>query len=536
MGVFFGSDKRLGVFQNAPSLKEVTMSNVFSSLIVLIIGFLLSATAFYKRQNLENKLIRLFVFMNIAMGIFAFGYAFELISSSIKSFYIGLKLQYIGLSFLSIFWIYFALKLKNNIYPKLETLGFLLIVPITTCFLVMTNESHELFYSSINYIQSDDFSYFSTTKGPFYFFYILYTYAVLAYLGITLLFSYKNNKFQLKIQNKNMLIGLAIASFLNLLYILKLSPVDLDLTPVGFLFISIYINKAIKSFEFLDIKDVIYKYSYGNIGEGILVLNSKNKIVDYNNAASNMLGIFDEKSFGRFIYETTLGAEIYEKSKKDIFEIVIENHKNSVFEFKKSEILVDKRLIAYFYIISDITEKKNILRDLTLQATSDYLTGTLNRLGFFSNGEKELSRVTRYGGQFSLIAIDIDYFKKVNDTYGHGIGDEALKHISALITQNLRVSDSLGRLGGEEFGIILAETSLENAILYAEKIRKLIEESPVCSNEICVPLTISLGLTHYSQDSGKVEFADLLEKADKALYTSKNSGRNRYSVFNGFQG
>ena len=112
------------------------MSNIFSAFVVLIISFFLLSTAFSKRRNLENKLIRLFVFMNIAMGIFALGYAFELTASNIKSFYIGLKLQYIGLSFLSIFWIYFALKMKKNVYPKLEILGFLLIVLVLLVFLL----------------------------------------------------------------------------------------------------------------------------------------------------------------------------------------------------------------------------------------------------------------------------------------------------------------------------------------------------------------------------------------------------------------
>ena len=127
--------------------------------------------------------------------------------------------------------------------------------------------------------------------------------------------------------------------------------------------------------------------------------------------------------------------------------------------------------------------------------------------------------------------IDIDFFKKVNDKYGHFVGDEVLKMLTKNINDNIRNSDILARMGGEEFVVLLNETNEEEALEIAQKIRKIIENSNLEYNDINVQVTISIGLSMLNHEKDN-EIDEILIRADEALYISKNSGRNKVSIKN----
>ena len=160
-------------------------------------------------------------------------------------------------------------------------------------------------------------------------------------------------------------------------------------------------------------------------------------------------------------------------------------------------------------------------------AITDGLTRIYNHRFFQELFEKEFKRATRYGSVFSLIMLDIDFFKRINDTYGHLFGDEILKEMAALVKGCLRTMDILARYGGEEFAILLPETHLEDAIQTAERIRMAVEnhDFPASKGEP-VKVTVSQGVTSFpSTDIEKR--SDIVAKADAALYEAKEAGRNR---------
>ncbi len=160
------------------------------------------------------------------------------------------------------------------------------------------------------------------------------------------------------------------------------------------------------------------------------------------------------------------------------------------------------------------------------KAQRDELTGLLNRHYFFELAEKELYRSTRYGHSLSVIMLDIDYFKEVNDRYGHLSGDEVLRTLAKRMQERLRKTDIIGRFGGEEFIVILPETSLNDAINVAEDLRRSVEEEPfkLKSGEK-LSVTISVGITTYQETMKSID--ELIEVADQALYEAKRTGRNR---------
>lgn len=168
----------------------------------------------------------------------------------------------------------------------------------------------------------------------------------------------------------------------------------------------------------------------------------------------------------------------------------------------------------------------NIQKRLQLQANTDSLTLLANRRYFLEQVEKEISRSIRYNSPLSLIIADIDHFKNVNDNYGHDIGDEVLISISNVFRRSLRKEDIIGRIGGEEFALLLPHTNLQSALILAERIKDGIAQSSVTShNNKKIKVTISMGateLTHFDND-----YQCLYRRADEALYKAKKNGRNK---------
>ncbi len=180
---------------------------------------------------------------------------------------------------------------------------------------------------------------------------------------------------------------------------------------------------------------------------------------------------------------------------------------------------------AFFVTFNDISERKEMERALQKAATTDYLTGTLNRRAFSERALAEHQRARRYKTYLCIFMLDIDHFKAINDTFGHDIGDEALKVLVHLIGKDLRASDALGRLGGEEFVLLLPETDLAGAKILAERIRKRIEKHSLdVGGEQRLSMNISGGVAIWEPDQ---TYDEVLKEVDEYLYEAKQTGRNK---------
>jgi diguanylate cyclase (GGDEF)-like protein len=185
--------------------------------------------------------------------------------------------------------------------------------------------------------------------------------------------------------------------------------------------------------------------------------------------------------------------------------------------------------IEYIFIaVHDVTETVTFEQKLMEMNLKDALTGIHNRRSLEISLKEEIERHKRYGNPLSLIMFDIDFFKKVNDTYGHQCGDFILQQISATIQKSIRSHDILARYGGEEFCCLLPETSLEAAVNLAERFRNNIAQKPYRYQNTKVEVTISLGVSTLTEEAATAEM--LLKKADKGLYAAKHAGRNRVVV------
>ncbi len=179
------------------------------------------------------------------------------------------------------------------------------------------------------------------------------------------------------------------------------------------------------------------------------------------------------------------------------------------------------RLLTYGNV-SDLVREAEALERL---AAIDGMTGLNNRRNFLELAESEWTRFRRYGRPMALLMCDIDHFKRVNDSYGHDAGDEVIKTVADILQKQKRASDIAGRLGGEEFALVLPEATLDSAVAAGERLRKCVAEHVIAAGGTRIPVTISVGASICHTAISGVE--ELIKQADLALYEAKRSGRNR---------
>ncbi|MGD2026379.1 MAG: diguanylate cyclase [Anaerolineales bacterium] len=178
----------------------------------------------------------------------------------------------------------------------------------------------------------------------------------------------------------------------------------------------------------------------------------------------------------------------------------------------------------------EIEERKKVQSKLEKIATLDPLTGIFNRRHFFELTQQELNRSRRYNRPLSVIMLDIDHFKQVNDRFGHLVGDRVLVEVARRIQKALRRVDQACRYGGEEFAVLLPETTLTQAEMVATRLWRLVTKQPTVSGELKLKITVSVGVATYHHD-GIIAVDTLLDRADKAMYVAKQTGRNRVVVY-----
>lgn len=194
-----------------------------------------------------------------------------------------------------------------------------------------------------------------------------------------------------------------------------------------------------------------------------------------------------------------------------------------------------EELLARVRIADRILQLEDRLQEareqMAYQAMHDGLTGLLNRRAIQDHAEAEVKRAVRTSAPLSVLLMDLDHFKSVNDRFGHSVGDQALRMIAEVLLENVRIYDWAGRWGGEEFLCVLPGTALEGARIVAERIRSGVEDTFLPIPEVGeLKLTISVGVANASGENGLIMLDSLVREADQALHRAKQEGRNRVCV------
>ena len=205
-----------------------------------------------------------------------------------------------------------------------------------------------------------------------------------------------------------------------------------------------------------------------------------------------------------------------------------DGHGNTLYYWSTKVPVKDEQGIVSTFIgfSNDITELIELKKSLEIKANTDELTQLANRRNFIERAEQEFIRAKRYYLPLSLLAIDIDCFKEINDTYGHHVGDLVLKEVAGVCAATLRVTDFIGRMGGEEFSVLLPQTGYSDAKVMAERLCQQVRDYPLTGPwKNMIKATVSIGVT--DMEAGDDDIDNILIRADKALYKAKKTGRDR---------
>jgi len=298
------------------------------------------------------------------------------------------------------------------------------------------------------------------------------------------------------------------------------------------------ISYGILKYDFLEIRTLARETIFENNITGMVVLGPGKRIIDYNKAAEKFFEAINI-SLNNYPIEHILDRdrkllEIFESEGSRDFSLVIDGEERffeiDVVPLGDSHNGITRMLKS----IRDVTEERKIQQKLKYLATIDSLSGLYNRAEFMNLAKRELALAKRNNEDLSLLIMDLDNFKTINDTFGHAAGDEMIRELGRIIKTGFRKTDIAGRIGGEEFAVVLKNASLEEAKKAAEKFRETVANRKVIyggGQEIS--FTVSIGVTAIHGNTDNVsDIEDILKIADDALYRAKAMGRNCVATLN----
>ncbi len=294
--------------------------------------------------------------------------------------------------------------------------------------------------------------------------------------------------------------------------------------------------QAVQAEEMVRESEARFRAVFDTANDAIVSADSAGNIMDWNPSAERIFGYSKIEAQGQRIKlilpaRHLAGMErILSGREKHVIgkTIEVEGLRKDGSEFPLELSLSEWRVADHKFfaaVIRDITERKRLKEELQQQATLDALTGIFNRRHFQQLALDELKRAKRLKRPLAVVLIDIDYFKHVNDTFGHAAGDQALLAFTKICQKNIREIDMFARFGGDEFALLLPEASDEQAYIVVERIRLAVQSQPVELDGKFVSLTISSGFANLSVE--QEAFDKLLSQADQALYRAKETGRNK---------
>jgi diguanylate cyclase (GGDEF)-like protein len=262
-----------------------------------------------------------------------------------------------------------------------------------------------------------------------------------------------------------------------------------------------------------------------NMQDGFILIDPSGGFLDANRAAKRLFPALEYATTGLPVAD--METILWDQSGRLLQEFSVETESEKKhYRVSTDDIMYEGRAICTCVTIYDNTSIRNLMDEITQMAEHDGLTSLLNQRAFCRDAEKKCDEFLRYGGKAFMMMLDLDHFKKVNDTYGHLAGDEVLRSVSRALLQRFRKTDMVCRYGGEEFCVFLLSLPREKVIEIAEECRRQVEHMPIPFEDKTIRVTVSIGIAEFPTPSEQTLTA-LISRADAALYKAKSSGRNR---------
>ena len=473
----------------------------------------------------------------IAIVFWSFGYIIEYTSNAMDMKLFSWNISYIGVVTLPVMLVLFASQYTRQggwITPV--RVAALLALPVITLILQWTKDYHSLMYYNLHLIIDSPFLLVEKQYGVWFWITVAYNYVLLT-IGLIVISTRLFRPPRLLVdQVVYIIIGAAVPVIANIVYIFRLLPfVHADWTPCAFAVSGVCLALAITRHHFMDILPVARESAIELMQEGFLVIDEGQRMVDFNAAMQEIIGLPATQMLGKDLpdlikkqlYQDHNPDEVSEYKSEIALEIGQKVHHYSV---TVSPLKVErKRPGGHILVFHDFTERK-LMEDAVKQiAYYDPLTGLPNRALFNDRAEIALQEAQRHNRKLAMLAMDIDKFKEINDSYGHDAGDHVLQDLSVRLSSAVRRIDTVCRLGGDEFLILLPEiTTEQTAEIVAKRIMDGITRPFSCNNNECY-VTVSIGIAIFPEDAG--ELKTLIKCSDMAMYHIKQQGRNGFARY-----
>ena len=508
------------------------MKTILSLYLVLAVALAQFFAAYFFSKG-RSSYRKAFSAMVLCVSIYLFGFLMIINSNDLQDMIFWNQFQYFGLPFISVLWLMVALLYTRTIYSLKPRIVFLLFaVPALTFIIRLTNSWHHLFYTKWDMRMY--YGYYTLYMERGFWYYVNITYTILCMLLTVIIYFIGYLKDKIGFTKSHFLIFL-FASLLPLigivliLFIFDERSIDYSalIIPVSLL----TIGYGILKYDFLEIRTLARETIFENNFAGMVVLGPGKRIIDYNKAAEKFFESINISlkncPIDQLLAHEQELLEIFESEASRDFSLVIDGEER-FFEIDAVQLGDthdgNTRMLKS---IRDVTEERKIQEKLKFLATTDTLSGLCNRAEFMDLAQREFVLAQKSNEELALLLMDLDNFKVINDTFGHAAGDEIIREMGSIILNSFRKSDISGRIGGEEFAVILKNTSLNEAKMAAEKFRKIIARRKVIYGDQEIRLTVSIGVAAIRGGTKDIkDIEDFLKMADDALYKAKAGGRN----------
>lgn len=526
-----------------------SQSQLYATLLLIsgVVALMIVALTWHRRHATGGITLAL---MMAAMVVWSWTYALHWVFPNSPAPRFWLDATYLGVVSIPGLVLIIAIQLSGQWYRAVQPLRtILLIEPVLTLLLLWTDPFHHLFYGGL---QSDALSLIYD-GGPWFWVNVVYSYTILLIALSLLLKALIQSRGQ--IYRSQILVftaGLGILFVVNLLGLFGYHPLPgLDLTPILFTITGLFFAVSISAFRMLDLVPVAQDVLMDQMQDGVIIVDYQGRIIDINQTAAdlfemprmNLIGSNLTQASASIFGLTNAFAPLQQSSR----EVKIKDSPSKVLDIQINPLQsTSSRANGFLISWRDITRlkqieselrkaneilSKNLLQIDTLRASleeqviRDPLTGLFNRRFLETILPDEFARAERLKVPISLLVIDIDHFKSVNDRFGHSVGDEVIKHLSRKIETSIRKGDWAIRYGGEEFLAVMIDTTGSSAYHRAEQLRKEIQDAVFLVQGEALQITISIGIAVFPDHGSAYEA--LFREADRSLYQAKSSGRNR---------
>jgi len=485
----------------------------------------------------------------VFLSLWTLAGVFEATSTSVQGKIFFAQIEYIGVTpVVPLVYLFVKSYLSTRQLKTREVIP-VFIVPLITVVLAWTNAYHKLIWSSFE-PGSKALNILVFNRGPFYYVHVAYIYLLVAISIIMLIRAYISNQRIFCQQITAILVGFVFPLLTATLYLFGIVPVPgMDISAMGFAFAGLVIAFAVYRLKFLDLLPIARQTLIDNMLDGVIVVDKEKRLVDINPAAQKFMRLNGREVIGypalNHLPQAFSGLLESDTNFPVSYEMLAKDQKTYLNIYPIQLKLKNNKPTGTLIILQDITRRKTaeiklqesniqlqkeiqqieILQEsLRAQAVRDPLTDLFNRRYLEETLEREISRAQRTGNSVSVMMIDFDNFKEVNDQFTHLIGDQALLAFANILKKTSRREDIVCRYGGDEFLLILPDLAAEDAYARAEAWRKSVSDLLFETPRGKMNVTVSIGLASFPLDGTTA--TDLITTADQAMYSAKENGKN----------